>query len=226
MDNKNQDLKQEEIKKDSSEISEEKISSTEDSQSVNKEEVKNNQDDSLSLEDKLKKLEQERDNYREGMLSAKQKLREIKDSGEEKKSFSSPLDILPETEKIEDITEERINKVLFKQNEKFALREVIDSRSTNYIEELANDNKYKEIINYLPRNYDKSSKESIIKALKIAVNSWKYDNNIQDKQEKSNISDITSIQSNNIGVNNNIPKLPKGYRHVLKRNIPVSEWYK
>ena len=171
------------------------------------------------LKARLKKAEEDRDNYKAGMLSHKAKSRTL--DGEilpEKKS-----DISPE---VPDVSEEKVLSILHKQNEKSTMREVINPSSSLYLPELVDDKQFQEIVTeYLPRNIDKSSKEGIHKALRIAVAAWKADKGIVTK------ADTKSAQANLSGTSTDTPssgtlEAKEKVKILRQKPIPPSEWYK
>src|SRR3990167_8577338 len=72
--------------------------------------------------------------------------------------------------------EESIRAVLYKDNEKKALRESINPKSDFFIPELVEDKNFNVIVSYLPRSLDRSSPEAIHKALSLATRMWKEEN--------------------------------------------------
>ena len=111
---------------------------------------------------------------------------------------------------------------------------MINPKHTDYISELVDDSQYNEILGYLPRKIDQTSQDGILRALRLAVNSWKLDKGIvgdtdvkKTKQKTSadaKVADLAAINSSVSHSKNDSVKKRK--KHILKRNIPVSEWYK
>lgn len=175
-----------------------------------------------SLKERLAKAEADRDNYKQGMLSAKGKNRTISKTEE------------PKQESTVDVDEEKVLKTIYKVNEQKVLRDVINPSSKNYMPELVPDDQYKEIVNYLPRNIDRSSDEGIVRALKLAVNSWKYDKGdiskdeytkgVKDGVAKAKTSELASTQ----GVSSQgkaVKKEKKTGRKILTSGTTPSDWY-
>lgn len=131
------------------------------------------------LKERLAKVERDRDNYKQGMLSEKAKKRTI------------------ESEKTEEVelNEQVVMEVLGKQSEKTALRNTIDPKHSDYIPELIDDNQYQEIISYLPRNMDKSDYGSIVKSLKLATKLWKEEKGIKEPAKKVSIPSPKTTQA-------------------------------
>ncbi|MFH2030827.1 MAG: hypothetical protein ABIJ40_09480 [Bacteroidota bacterium] len=127
------------------------------------------------------KVIKERDNYKQGMLSAKAKKRGLQITDEEQPKV--------------DLNEKVVMGVLEKQSEKAALRNTINSKHGDYIPELVDDANYQEIVAYLPRSMDKSDYGSIVKSLKIATRMWKEDKGINYKSPKKDTGLQTSKTS-------------------------------
>ena len=125
--------------------------------------------------EKAKKSKDDLENYKSKDLSEEASKRKLKE-GDAKATTQ---------------TEKEVISVLNKQNEQNALKAVVNSKSNHYIPELVPDNQYNEIIQYLPRIIDKSSIKSIVKALKIAVRTWKAENGVEDdKDSKTKKNDL------------------------------------
>lgn len=151
----------------------------------------------------LQRLVSDRDNYKQGLLVAKAKKRTIE----------------PEKPAKPDANREVVLKVLYEENEKKVLKKIISPDSDSYIPELVDDMQYQEIIGYLPRNFDKSSEGSIVKALKMATKLWKEDKGIKDKPAKTALNDVSEPKSGN---NNTETKERK---RILPRPRSYKEWY-
>lgn len=172
-----------------------------------------------ALKVRLQKAEEERDNYKTGMLSAKAKTRTIDISEEDKEP---------------DIQEEKILATIYRVNEKKVLRDVIDPKSPNYLPELVDDANYNEIVGYLPYNLDKSTEDGIAKGLKIAVHGWKiakgitdnnaYEKGVNDGKTKAKIAELAAVGGEGSGKVQ--VKKPVGVRKLLKKSEPVGSWYK
>jgi hypothetical protein len=161
-----------------------------------------------ALKVRLQKAEEDRDNYKNGMLVAKGKKR-----GEEGL----------QTEKyVPDVNEEAVVKVLSKREEQKALHNTIDTKSPDYIPELVDDNQYNEIIGYLPRNVDKTSYDSIVRGLKLATEMWKKERGIQDKSPKKDTKLQTTKSTTSSGTTK--PVKNEG-RRILKGYSGVNTWF-
>lgn len=169
------------------------------------------------------KLVDERDNYKRGLLSAKAKPRSLDPKDE-------PAEEKPEKERENvDIPEEKIRSVLYRETERRVLRDVIDAESAHYMKELVDDGQYREIIQYLPKNIDKSSESSIRKSLKVAIHAWKYDKGYaDDKPKKKPEADLAASSSKSHGGSGEERKSkPKpGERKLLKKATSIEDWYK
>ena len=166
-------------------------------------------DDSVeALKARLQKAEEDRDNYKKGMLSAKSKKRA--DKG------------LSKTDKQVDVNEEAVVKILSKREEGKALANTINSVHSDYIPELVDENQYNEIIGYLPRNVDKTSYSSIVRGLKLATKMWKEEKGIKDKSAKKD----TELQTSKTKTASASPKEKKKSRlSLLKDDSSVDSWY-
>ena len=114
-----------------------------------------------SLKERLTKAEEERDNYKKGLLKAKEK----------------PEKKLPV---VKDDIDDKVKSVLYRENEKTALKAVIDPESEHYIPELVELDTWKAVMGYLPANLDKSSVGTIHKGLKAALAAY---NSVEGKKE-------------------------------------------
>jgi len=173
------------------------------------------------LREQLKKVTEERDNYKAGLLSAKTKKRQLVPD-----SKTVDADV---QEKKPDLSDERIKHVLYRENEKRVLTDVIDRTSGNFIPELVDDLQYNEIVGYLPNNLDRSSEASIRRALKIAVHAWKFDRGIKDEKKESNkaAADLAATRSLSSGGNSKEQKTPaNGGRKILIKETGIDSWYK
>ena len=161
-----------------------------------------------ALKARLQKAEEDRDNYKKGMLSAKSKKRV--DKG------------LTKTSKPVDVNEEAMVKILSKREEKKALVNTISSAHSDYIPELVDENQYNEIIGYLPRNVDKTSYSSIVRGLKLATKMWKEEKGIKDKSAKKD----TNLQTTKTTTaSNSTAKKKKSGLKLLVDDSSVDSWY-
>lgn len=191
------------------ETDDEEDTSTNETESTEETEEGGEEEESVeALKARLQKAEQDRDNYKQGMLAAKGKKRGDEGLTKEVKT---------------DVNEDAVVKVLSKREEQKALRNTIDSKHSDYIPELVDDNQYNEIIGYLPRNVDKTSYESIVRGLKIATKMWKEDRGIQDKSPKKDTGLQTSKSSVTSGNTKTVKK--PGERKILKTQAGVTSWY-
>jgi len=200
---------EEEIAED---LKEEEDTSTDDGQSGKNTEAEEDtsineaEDDVETLKAKLAKAEEEKENYKNGMLAAKAKKRNL---GSEKH------------EEVE-LNESVVLGVLEKQAEKKALRNSIDPKNADYIPELVDDTNYNEIISYIPRSMDKSDYNSIIKSLKMAVHMWKDDKGIKNTTKTT--TNIPSSKTTNVGDTKTIKKKSGG--NFIKKSSSMEDWYK
>lgn len=210
-----EDLKQEVDTSSEADQSEENEVEQEGDTSINDAEA-DVQTEEPDLRAELEKIKRERDNYKEGLLvlkSKKRKLTEdvVADDSEEE----------PEADEVKT----RVQEVLYEQNEKRALKEVITDTSPLYLPELVDDGQYRDIMGYLPRVIDRSSVEGVAKALRIAVNSWKSDHGIpltSPKKDKSGeIATLKSTPSNKVNDNTKTER-----KRVIPQKSSYQNWYK
>lgn len=189
-------------------FNQEEDTSVDGSQSAQNDNDDQEDDESIDYwKEKARKAEEERDNYKQGLLSAKKKRN---------------LDVDRKEDKL-DVDEDKVASVLNKRNEAAALEEVVDPNSDAYIPELVNDAQYNEIIGYLPRNLDKSSPKKIVKALKLATKMWKSENGIEDKpkstDKKGELSALSSVPSGKPSTEK------KQTRTILRKQNSIDDWY-
>lgn len=166
-------------------------------------------EEAIDWESRAKKAEAERDNYKQGMLNAKAKKRNLEED-------------VPESAQVE-VNEEIVLGVLGKQAEKKALQNTIDAKHSDFIPELVDDTKYNEIISYLPRNMDKSDYNSIIKSLKLATKLWKEDKGIKDPVKKSVDVPTPKTTAASAGAPSKQKEAPNKF---VRDNKPMTDWYK
>lgn len=167
----------------------------------------NESDDSVDYwKQRASKAEEDRDNYKQGLLSAK-KRREL--------TVEKP------TKEI-DISESKVASVLDKRNEKTALEDVVNPKSDAYIPELVDDAQYNKIIGYLPRNLDKSSPQKIVRALKIATELWKQDHGVTDTKVKDKSGELTTMNAKPSG---GTTEETKAKRTILRKHQSIDQWY-
>jgi len=159
-----------------------------------------------TLKERLAKVERDRDNYKQGMLSEKAKKRTIE---------------AEESDDV-DLNEQVVMEVLGKQSEKTALRNTIDTKHSDYIPELVDDANYQEIISYLPRNMDKSDYGSIVKSLKVATRLWKEEKGIKEPAKKVNIPSPKTTQAKE----SKSTSKTAGRKIISKSSESMDSWYK
>ena len=149
-------------------------------------------------------------NYKQGMLSAKAK----------KRNLEAPA--APATQQV-DVNEAVVENVLNKRNENLALQNTINPKHADYIPELVDDLKYSEIIAYLPRSMDKSDYGSIVKSLKLATKLWKEDKGIKDPvKPKGNVPGSKTSQASSAA-----PIKPQKFERKFlgKSGQSMKDWY-
>lgn len=174
-------------------------------------------------EEARKKAEEERDNYKRGLINEKAGKRQLDPAKE--KPVEKPVEEEEEEVQEVDLSESKIRSVIYKDNEKKALRSVVDSKSDLYIPELVDDTNYNDVISFLPHTIDKSSVESIHRALKLAVYTWKHARGIKDEPKDAGASakaSIAAVKSTNSG---QAPAPKSTGRKILKKNTGMQGWY-
>lgn len=192
-------------------VEENEVENEEDTSTNEAQEAESQEEEKVTLSKaEYEKMVKERDNYKQGMLSAKAKRRSLVEVEENEK---------PQV----DVNEEVVMGVLSKQKEKEALRNTITPKHQDFIPELIDDNQYNEIIGYLPRNVDKTSYESIVKGLKLATKLWKEERGIVDKPVKKQ-TDLHTTKSASSSAGNLEVKKASG-RKILKSGRGPGSWY-
>ena len=121
--------------------------------------------------------------------------------------------------------EESIRAVLYKDNEKKALRESINPKSDFFIPELVEDKNFNAIVSYLPRSVDRSSPEAIHKALTLATRMWKEDNGEGSAKKEKPEAELVATRGA-AGGGSERPEAVKKGRTFLKKVPSLDDWYK
>lgn len=119
------------------------------------------------------------------------------------------------------VTEDSIRAVLYKDNEKKVLKEVVKPTSTFYIAELVDDKNFQQIVAYLPRSIDKSSPEAIHRALKLATKNWKEDQGEETKRPEAELA--ASRGSSGEGATQGA--VTRTERKFIKKAPEFNSWY-
>ena len=183
-------------------------------------------EEQVDWKSRAEKAETERDNYKQGLLNEKASKRALTFQPKVEKPAPVESEADDEEPAKATIDEGIVRSVIYKDNEKKALRDVVDSKSKLYIPELVDDVQYNEVIAYLPHSIDKSSVDTIHRALRVAVQAWKYDRGINDTPKDSGASAKASIASVKSASSASSPKeqKPQG-RKILKSQTGMSGWY-
>lgn len=169
------------------------------------------------LKARLQKAEEDRDNYKQGMLSHIVKKRSLD-------TVQRESDVSPE---MPDVSEEKVLSVLYKQNEKAVMRAVVNTDSPLYLPELVDDRQFQTIVSeYLPRNIDKSSPEGIHRALRIAVAAWKADNGIADKPNNKSVNAKLQETSTDTQSGGSVEVKKPRKRILTNDTSSPKDWYK
>jgi len=122
--------------------------------------------------------------------------------------------------------ESEVDKVLRKRTETETLRAVVTEGDPLYIPELVSDDNYKQIIGYLPRNTDRSTREGIHKGLRAAVKLWKDDHGGEAPKPKRNqaAADLATSKGTEGGTTP-APAPAKPGRKLLKKDSGLESWY-
>lgn len=208
-----EDLKKKDspTKDDDGDKDEEGSSSADESESDDSEKIPDGVDPAEYWKEKYKKSLEDAENYKQERAASEAEKRNL-DKGDDKKFTDD---------------EEKVLAVLHKQNEKNALRAVVNSKSKFYIPELVPDNQYNEIIRYLPRVVDKSSIKSIVKSLQVAVRSWKFANGVEDdKEPKKKKNDLHVTKSKTSSSPSSKDSGKGSGRNFIKKSDGMDSWYK
>ena len=123
------------------------------------------------------------------------------------------------------VSEDAIRSVLYKDNERKALKDVINPKSPQFISELVEDANFQQIVSYLPRSLDRSSPEAIHKALKLATRMWKEERGetvvAQEKPEAA----LASTRGSGSGGTER-PEVKRTERTFLRKQPGLDSWYK
>ena len=183
---------------------------------------KETEEDVEGLKARLAKAESDRDNYKAGLLSQKAKERTLDIEDEVIVAAKSQGAVADHSQ---DTIDERIQSILNKERERGVLRTVIDKDSDYFIEELVDDNQYKEIIQYLPRRYDRSTEKGIVRGLKAAVSAWKTDKGFTEKTGKKSNPILADKTGSSSGEHQPRPVKKSGLS-ILKPTVSMTDWYK
>lgn len=178
-----------------------------------------------SLKERLAKVEEERDNYKKGLLSRKAKERTLDLDEFEPEAPAAEEPEVKTQKDSKDSIEEKVQSVLYKERERGVLRQVIDKDSPYYIDELVDDKQYKDIIQYLPRRYDRTSEQGIVRGLKAAVAAWKTDKGIVDNKPKKTTKPLVSDRTGADGGNHQ-PQKSTIHNKFFKKPVEMKDWYK
>lgn len=168
-----------------------------------------------SLDDVLAKLPEK---HRKEIETFKKKAQDFDGLVAKKRNIEKPKEQPKVT-----LTEDSIRAVLYKDNERKALRESVKADSPMYIPELVDDKNFNQIVGYLPRSIDRSSPETIHKALKLAVKMWKEDRGEKKQEKKQEAEHIASRGGGSGGEKEEVKS--KG-RTFLKKQQGLDSWYK
>lgn len=181
------------------------------------------------LEEENKRLRDERENYKRATLAKEAEVRTLRDR-------PKPRTVEPESESDEgeseskssstadDVIERKIRDIQGRANEQAALRDALDPSHTSHIPELVDRDQYATIIQYLPRNTDRSSPSLVLRALKSAVIAWKADTGrltVGERPQEKNtaVSEPRGGSGKRPNEAEQIPQLP------IRKPVPPSKWY-
>jgi len=119
-------------------------------------------------------------------------------------------------------TEDAVRAVIHKDNEKKALRESVDPKSPFYLSDLVDDANFSKIVSYLPRSIDRSSPETVHRALRLAVKMWKEDQP-KGAEKKPETSPIAQASASSGGERT---EEKRKERTFIKKQPQIESWYK
>ena len=129
----------------------------------------------------------------------------------------------------EEIDEDKLEKALERRNEKSVLKKVVEEGHPMYIPELVEDKSFSQIIQFLPRNVDRSSEDSIHKALKRAVKLWKDENGIEEKTDKSEkkkvVAELAKTEGSGGSGSPAKETKPSGRKILQSNSRGIDTWY-
>lgn len=220
MEDERDDLKQEETLSENSqsdneveETSEAESTEVETAEEVEATESENADDEKVTLtKAELQKLQDERDNYKKGLLSLKNKGRKL------------PGDNVAEVEKKEtesfyDDSEYVTKRDLQKKEEKNAIAVAITE-----IPEL--DENWDEIVEFYYPKRGKDEAENIVEDLRDAVEIWKFRKGAKpkaDTESKKVIAKASADNSISKGKEKSAPVKSEG--KIIKPTVPMERWY-
>lgn len=146
----------------------------------------------------LKKLQTERTNYQQGMLSAKEALKETKITSEKKEG-----DYLTK-------------KDFFKSNEKVAIENACKDEKT--------EKNWDAIVAYYSSRRGMNTVDAIKQDIQDAVYLWEKNNPQGDVEDKEATSKQATEEAKPTGATTGKGKETKK-RIILKENIPIKDWY-
>lgn len=179
----------------------------------------NNEEEKISLpKSEYDKLVSDRDNYKQGMLNAKNANRTIPGLG--KKEDKAPK--YDDAEEYDEFDEKFVKKADFERViQKSAIAEASKDPEVNeYWDEIM---EY-----YVPRN-GKDTVEDILRDVKRAHNAWRQDNPNKVKQEKKDDTDkkVKSTLSTDNAVNKGKEKAAPAKKKsiLLNKEEKIGDWY-
>jgi len=171
------------------------------------------EDEKVTLpKSELQKLKEERENYKDGLLSTKQKLKEVKNQS----SKENGLPDNDEDAKGEDLDSPMTKKEFYKAREKEAIQKATEDSKI--------DNNFDEIMEYYTPRRGKDTVENIVSDIKDAKylwNKYKGGSSSEDKEASSKLSTESKKPS---GRSSGQGK-EKRQKRILPKNSSPEEWY-
>ena len=167
-------------------------------------------DDSVKIsKSELDKIQKDRDNYRQGLLSIKRKGRTLPESEPAKKK---------EEEEEDELTQEFVTKKDYqKQIEKSAIKEASKDPET--------DENWESIMEYYVSRHGKETVEDILADIEVAKKTWKAQQPpktlVQDDTKK-----VESELASDTGLSKGKDKSPKPEKKsILPKKEKMEDWY-
>lgn len=174
-------------------------------------------DELQKLKEENEKLAEERDNYKRGLLAAKEK-RTLKAEEKEEKKEQKPE---KKPEKVDD-SDVLVDKAMKKMAERQAIAEILDPNSSDHIPECVDNKNWNQIVQYIPTGADKDTAAGVKRAMRIAVSAWKADTGQTDDSKEESKGNPAALGAGAGGDNKG--EKPKSTLNIPKKNS-IDDWF-
>jgi len=155
----------------------------------------------------IAKLKEERDNYKRGLI-------ELKSGNKKPAKQKQPAGSV----------EAAVAKAMSQMAQKDAKSDVLDPESPHYIPELTSSSNWNQIIGYIPRSADMTTRSGVRKALKMATVAWKAINGINEADRSG--SDASADAASSSGKSSISADADPKKRTMFSKREEFSDWYK